>query len=555
MHTSASSVFNNSVLLDTICDHSANKELLCAMRTSRLGFNTAAPRVWKHLKDVQPLLMLLAPVLKLSSVKKPNDTMKVTLPTFSPGIFTRFNCYSTFVRKLVVSCTWNISSSRSVSLQLQPWSTLSCWVRHTPLLPNLESFKVSGYSSDENEVILWISTFVSPSVKTVDVRIPRSVVGQLSTAAVLGLLTQKAPKLERVSHNLKIMPSKSDNTPPRKSAASQLALSALTCGHLQNFQYLTGLSISGLFIDSAIFFELSCLPKLQQLAIAHAMQRNENFAKIFRDIQLPPRSFPSLQTFQLDSAYLDDIVAIWKVTPLVLGLTKVTLQHITGDPSARIIYGDRTFFSILASMTTCSPHIKELALESTASLGNEPLTIDLANSPWILLVCLSISRLRLGHFRVDAVSLKNVQQVWPRLVVLEIPEQELTLQHLAYLAQLPELKKISAARFEDMEQIPELQDCGTSSPLQAIEFVGVLRDQIKIKSSENVARFLLGLCPEFRGIVYSSKPENAPQPNLELLNTHIRVIQGVAKTKKMISTRYGPDAIQLLLDESLASFY
>ncbi|KAG8722078.1 hypothetical protein FRC09_006867 [Ceratobasidium sp. 395] len=523
------------------------------MRTSRLGFGTAASRIWRDLDDIEPLLKLLALTTEHTKVKT-ETLMKVTLPAFSPEIFTRFNCYSAFVQKLLVTNQWYIDKSDNTfcSFKLQPWSTLSLQAQRAPLLPNLESLKFAQLFSDENEVVLWISVLVSPSLKTLDLRGLRSTLSHLGTATVLGLLTQNTPNLKKISHHLTVVPSTDDTAFLEKSAASQLVLSPLARGHLQNSQHLVHLDIGGQFIDSTTFLELSRLPKLEHLSIEQLSNEDSSLAKIFNNIQLPANSFPSLQKLQLDFSVLDDIVAAWNVKPFVSGLTTVVLLYNTENPRVRTIYDNDVLNLILPIISASSPHITQLTLDSVESLGSEPLSKKLRNAPWTHMGRLSLSYLELNHFDADAASFKNVQQIWPHLVVLAIPTQTLTFQHLVYLSRLPKLEEILAHGLEDMGKVPETQ-CQCSSPLRTIEFDEMFNDWVGAESIENVARFLLKLWPELERVVCTDTSAKV-KSELELLNTYIRVIQGVAKTKDKIAACYGPNAIQRLLHESLASF-
>ncbi|KAG8694890.1 hypothetical protein FRC08_008201 [Ceratobasidium sp. 394] len=135
-----------------------------------------------------------------------------------------------------------------------------------------------------------------------------------------------------------------------------------------------------------------------------------------------------------------------------------------------------------------------------------------------------------------------------------MPAQLLTIEHLVHLGRLPRLQALYAAGFEDLiEEIPGMP-AHSGSVLHTIKLTGPLSDRVKIRSAENVARFLLRLWPKLQPIKYEHKPGDMLQPDLELLNIHIRVVQGMAESRKRISARYGPDAVRLLLDERLSSF-
>ncbi|KAG8764457.1 hypothetical protein FRC12_008095 [Ceratobasidium sp. 428] len=484
--------------------------------------------------------MLLAPVLWFSAGKDGYDMeAEIELPAFSPGVFTRFNCYNAFVRKLVVSSVWYLDEpAEYLPFKIKSWSTLSLQAQHVPLLPNLDDLGFSGSFTNENEDISWISTLISPSVKTLDLH----TLDSLSTTVVLGLLAQKTPELRKLSHSLRIVTDRHDHTFTEKSATSQLVLSRLACGHLRSLQQLSYLAINGKFINLSILLELSHLPKLDFLSISQISGHNENFTKTFTDIQLSIESFPSLQSLQLESTVLDDIVAAWNVTPLVSGLTTATIRYITAPSRTRTVYDDNVLQLVLPSIAASSPHIRDLVL---GAWTNIQLSTKLVDSSWTHVERLPLSYLKLEHFEANAASFENVYQIWPRLVVLDIRGQMLTPQHLIYLSQLPGLEKIIAGGFRDMEQVPKTQGHGCS-PLQIIEFPWV-RDPDMAISAENVARsvlrglrlglvlilpfslvdrFLLRLLPQLQQIVYEAIYESKLQRELELLNKHIRAMRG-----------------------------
>jgi hypothetical protein len=58
-------VLRTPELLNVICNHSQNADLIRLARTFGLGFAVAAPKIWKSLESVQPLLMLFAPIVTL----------------------------------------------------------------------------------------------------------------------------------------------------------------------------------------------------------------------------------------------------------------------------------------------------------------------------------------------------------------------------------------------------------------------------------------------------------------------------------------------------------
>ncbi|KAG8699130.1 hypothetical protein FRC09_006824 [Ceratobasidium sp. 395] len=574
--TNATRILRDSTLLNLICDYSNLEDILRLLRTSRPAFNATAPRIWKTLNSVEPLLMLLAPNVELEELEvTDNDDddddrenqavqggqrnpvekiLNVILPALGPGTYERFNCYKGLVRSLAISNKWNLGKAPLTKFRLLSWSTLSHQAQHEPLLPNLCELSIRGKFADGDEVILWLSTFISPSLRTLNLC---SAYGEFNlsyhdTAIVLGLLAQKCTQLQKFTHKLSIISTGYEHDFIERTAASQLVLGPLACGHLQNSQHLTQLKVRGHFINPETLIALSRLPQLEHLIINQHAQPNKHLAQTFRDARLPKGSFPLLRQLQICSNTLDDFQAAWNVAPLVLNLTNIQLEYAsTKKKPVGSIYEETVLRPLLLGIATSSPHTEVLALKGTHM--NRSLLMDPENSAWIHVERLPLRHLRLTNFQIGAESLKNAQQIWPNITLLEVPDQLLTFQHLVNLSHLPKLKKLCAAGFKDLtEQIPEIPP-HTDSPLHQIRLVKSLTDRVKIKSAEKVARFLLALWPNLKKISYQTSSEEVLQPDLELLNMHIRMIQGIEESKRRISIRYGPDAVKLF-DRRLSLF-
>ncbi|KAG8791282.1 hypothetical protein FRC12_009653 [Ceratobasidium sp. 428] len=418
----------------------------------------------------------------------------------------------------------------------------------------VEEQVLNGEFPDGNEATLWLSTFISPSLRTLNLWFAYgdSILSHLYTTTILGLLTQKCPQLRRLGHKLSITAAGYDHEFIEQVAASQLVLTPFACGHLQSLQHLAQLTIRGNFINSETLVALSCLSKLEKLTINQVVQPNKHLPQVFKDAQLSEGSFSALRRLQIRSHILDDFLAAWNTSPLVLGLKEISLEYeSTNKKWVGPVYEDTILRPLLLGIATSSPNTESLTLTSTRM--DHPLSTDLGGSPWTCIEHLPLRYLELVNFEVDAASLKNVEQIWHKLDILNMPDQLLTLQHLVHLSRLPKLKKLCAAGFEDLtEQIPEaeLYEC---SPLHTIKLKKPMTDQVEIKSTEKVARFLLVLWPKLQRIVYVTGSGETLQPNLELLNVHIRMFQGLETSKKRILKRYGSDAVKLL-DRRLSSF-
>ncbi|KAG9083547.1 hypothetical protein FS749_005945 [Ceratobasidium sp. UAMH 11750] len=433
--------------------------------------------------------MLLAPTIIWHEEEE--NVANVMLPAFGPQTFARFEIYNAFVQKLIISNKWSLGKQSLTTVQLRSWSTLSYRVRRAPLLPNLHDLTIRGKFFDGEEVVIWLSTFASSSLKTLDFCSSSlgTVLTHHHTATILGLLTQKCPQLQKLVHRLRIIPYDHKHEFIEQSTVSQFVLSPLACGHLHNSRHLTFLSIKGQFINSEIFLALSCLPKLQIFSIEQVLNRNVNLPGIFNDAQLPEGSFPALQELQLLFRELDDFQAAWNAAPLVSGLATIYLGYIAAADATSSIYEDGILHSLLQRISASSSHANKLTLSS--SFFREPPPIDLENSPWAHVRHLPLTHLKLRGFRVDAASLKNAQQVWPSLLVLEMPFQLLTLEHLARLSWLPQLRELHAAGFEYViGEIPRMQ-CHAGAPLHMIKLTGLLSGRVEIRFVEDVARCVL----------------------------------------------------------------
>ncbi|KAG8702328.1 hypothetical protein FRC09_004799, partial [Ceratobasidium sp. 395] len=509
----ATRILGDSTLLNLICDYSDLNDILRLLRTSRPAFTATAPRVWKTLNSVEPLLMLLTPNVEIKELEVADDDdndddddrenqaaqeeqrktvekiLNVSLPALGPNTYERFDCYKAFVRTLSISNKWNLGKAPLTEFRLLSWSTLSHQAQREPLLPNLRELSIRGKFVDGNEVTLWLSTFITPSLRSLNLC---SAYGDFNlsyhdTAIVLGLLAQKCTQLQKFAHRLSVISAGYEHDFIERIAASQLVLSPLACGHLQNSQHLTRLAIRGQFINSETLIALSCLPQLEHFIINQHAQPNKHLAQTFRGAQLLKGSFPALRQLQICSNTLDDFQAAWNVAPLVLNLTNIYLDYMsTKKKQVGCVYEETVLHPLLLCISTSSPHTEALTLRGTRP--NHPLLMDPENSAWTQIERLPLRHLKLINFEVDAASLKNAPQIWSKITMLEVPDQLLTLQHLVNLSHLPKLKKLCAAGFKDLtEQIPGIPP-HTDSPLHQIRLTKSLTDRVKIKSAEKVAR-------------------------------------------------------------------
>ncbi|KAG8780886.1 hypothetical protein FRC12_022489 [Ceratobasidium sp. 428] len=483
-------VFHNSTLLSTICGYSETKDILCIMRTSRSAFSIAASRIWRSLDGVEPLLMLLTPALEFVDEE---GGLLVKLPgqRFIPETdFTRFKSYNTLVRELTVSRKWKLGGIQANTFRLQYWSGLFPDAQCVPLLPSLYSLTISrDFPDDTDEVVFWLSALISPSLNILNIY---PTLAFHNTATALGLLTQKAPQLQRLEHRFNIAPGRYDHEFIEQFVASQLVLSPLACSHIHNSQKLVYLKVRGHFITGETLVALSRLPKLRQLAIDNFQHPNDGeLARTLREARLPPESFPAIRQLQLDSSLLDDFVALWSIVPLVSGLKTITLKTLVIEQSGiKHIFSKDVLAILLPSISKSSPRTKSLTLGGIVLLDHlKPVVLGRNKSPWAHVSQLPLSRLRLEDFRADSEWLKNARFVWPQLQILELPSQLLAFQHLIYISQLPKLKALSAAGFEGLlSEVPKIQASDKTAPLRIIDLAEMLKTRVEINFVEAFAR-------------------------------------------------------------------
>ncbi|KAG9073610.1 hypothetical protein FS749_014886 [Ceratobasidium sp. UAMH 11750] len=308
--------------------------------------------------------------------------------------------------------------------------------------------------------------------------------------------------------------------------------------------------IGGCFLSPETLVSISLLPRLNELDIDQISSHNKNLPGTFRAAQLSEESFPELQLLRLYSSTHVDFLAAWDVAPLVFTLTAIHLSYVPNErTNPASIYEEGVLGPLLPHIAAHSPYLKQITLESAPM--NRPLSANPTTLSWAHFARLPITHLKLQNLQAEGEFLKTVHRFWPDLVVLDMPNQQLTLDNLVYLRNRLRRLKLLRAGFKDfIDPVPDILP-HTTSPLRVIEMSNPLTKRFRIKSAESVARFLLSQWPNLQQISYKNEFQDDPQSDLELLNLYIRIIRGVAQSKKNISSRYGPGAVGSLLDQRL----
>ncbi|KAG9126042.1 hypothetical protein FRC07_005129 [Ceratobasidium sp. 392] len=475
--TSARRVFDSPELLGIICDLSKTNTQVRLAQTSRSAFKAAIPRIWR-LSSVQHLLMLLAPTVSFK--KAPRKRMEVNLPSYSPDIFARFDLYSPSVRDLFIPNDWMKDESTELPFRLSSFETLVRRAQLVPLVPNLSMLLLVREGEFDEEIPVWLSAFASSSLRTLIM----SAVDGSSAVISLGLLAQICPELELLSAHLKTtFSSDAPLNASKQTNISHTLYSSIAISHWRCFRALKLLEVPGHFITEASLVTISGLPSLKSLRITDRLGYDNDLPETLRSTQLPDDSFTTLTALHLESYRPDTILAAWDNAPLVRNLSKVHLRcwQSAADDSAS---GENVMGRLLPLISELSPHVQDMDLEGIPTA--EPQTRASLKS-WNSITHLPLLRLRLAK-DLDLPLMRKNFPVFPRLATLELPDHDLTLDHLVRISQLiPRLCKLRVNFVDPLGEIPSVEHEGTA-PLPTIELVRSFKRRLEIPSPDKVAR-------------------------------------------------------------------
>jgi hypothetical protein len=335
--------------------------------------------------------------------------------------------------------------------------------------------------------MLWLSAFIPPSLQTLYIRFGKdpSALSLSNASSIMSLLVQKCPRLQNLTHTLSLIPSQRSKSDPQESAIPQILL-PIICGHLRSLQHLSSLAIRGSYINSESFVAISQLPHLATLRIRQMSERNNDLPRTLKTTQLPDKSFLALLDLRLQSSVLDDFLAVWDNAALVRGLTYASLRcESRTSQEFDSIFQDSAARTLLPLICKRSPRLGHILMRGNPV--REPLSIDPINSAWACMAHLPLHTVDLHNFKCDELFIKDFHLIWPNVTTLHMPDQWLSLGHLAYLSFLPNLISLTANLNDFVEPIPEVQS-NIESPLHTIKCAKPLVNRFEIKSAENVAR-------------------------------------------------------------------
>ncbi|KAG9080191.1 hypothetical protein FS749_008089, partial [Ceratobasidium sp. UAMH 11750] len=162
----SSRIFKNREILTLICSFSRVSDCARLSRTCKTVFKVSAAFVWKNVDGAQHLLSLLGATQKFYK-KDSRDLSRIVIGTASSSSvdFSRFDIYAPYVRILRVYGPGNGSYYR-----VEGWKHLAVRTQQRLLLPRLSSIVIQSSKSDaKSNALLWIKTFISPSLRSIQV--------------------------------------------------------------------------------------------------------------------------------------------------------------------------------------------------------------------------------------------------------------------------------------------------------------------------------------------------------------------------------------------------
>ncbi|KAF8604351.1 hypothetical protein BDV93DRAFT_606047 [Ceratobasidium sp. AG-I] len=535
--SSSQKVFNTFELLKMICEFSDSVENFRIACTCRLAFDAAVPQIWKKLDDLQPLLALLAP-----QVVTYETSFKVVIPKTAE--FTRFEKYSPFVRQLTTSNLWQINAHQGKrKFTLESWSTLISRAKIGPLLANLRALNVKGSPDSDDEVILYLSTFIVPSLRSLHIHPEDHKISLSTTFSILALVRKSCPQLGTLSTGLSAC-----NV--QQAASLYPIFSSLIADELKTMHSLSFLHIHFNLMNSNTLSALAKLSQLERLFISNMLDPHDYTIAGIEAVFLPEDSFPALRSLILGAIDVTDILSIWSIPPLVKRLTHLHLNDTFSDAGMYSVFGEVARF--LPPICIGSPHLQDIIIHSYDPMHG-PASVDNFDSSWSHMTQLPLRRVELLNFQCDAQFLDRISRVWQNVTELHLPGKSASYEDLVNLACLPKLEILvidSFCHFNDPTPHTSRSTHQVDAPLHTIELQTGIAQELKSSTVENIARFLVSIWPNLQRVNCDKEGSTALSCfTIDLLNVHIRMIQGVAETKQRISALYGSSVVPSLLSQ------
>lgn len=323
--------------------------------------------------------------------------------------------------------------------------------QESALLPNLKEFSLYHNFKQDEEPILWVSAFISPSLTSFNaVRVQRGLSAATSStlSIILKLVARDCPNLESLTLFLG-----SSNPSQDSSSFLRIILEEPISRTWRNFQNLCSLvtDVNALNADSlSSLGQLLCLATLEIRGMAQNHPHTaERLPDSVRNVTLSEDSFPGLRQLTIRELHFDDIITVWDLKPLVKGLThfKLIAQRSTTESAT----AQQLSSQFLAILHLRSPQLTDLSIKFMPGTSKEKILVGLDLVHFKCLAMLPLQRVEITDVLLcnpespsdEPPIAGQIAAFWPNIVELRLPDQHMSLAHLHYFSALPYLRHLA----------------------------------------------------------------------------------------------------------------
>ncbi|KAF8604382.1 hypothetical protein BDV93DRAFT_544076 [Ceratobasidium sp. AG-I] len=549
-------VLNNAELLGLILALADTSTCARLISTSHNFFKQGIIHIWKDLSTAKPLILLI-PGAQEVELKKGQYTIRLPPP---PADFSRFDIYAPLVHSLATFGPSRPSYRSEFNIDYS-WQALIFRARESPLLLNLKNFTLDHKFNKDEEPILWVSTFIAPSLtafKATRLWCADSYATFSTMSIILRRIADHCPVLESLTLYLGSPDGAQDD-----ASLFRMLLEEPPSRTWKNFKNLSSLvtDVNTLGADSLL--SLGQLPHLNCLDIqstdnSRLRYFTERLPNSVPNAALSRDSFPCLRRLTIRKLNYDDIMALWDLEPLVNKFTHLDLYSPPSrdqtNAAVRLLDG---FLPTLAARSPQLTILKVCLKPSYVSTDPVPLAIE----QWDCLASLLLQKLTILSAELYLASqletplfVKHIVTLWPNLTKLILPNQEISLGSLHHFTALPNLcELLLKLRWAEIWHIQDpIIHVPQDPPLRVLEFSTHITQNLVIYKVEELAKYLLSFWPKLGKVVhFHGSYSQLKIPSLDMLNFCIRTYQGLAETRERIAQQHGEEAAKCLISSQL----
>ncbi|KAF8598580.1 hypothetical protein BDV93DRAFT_609764 [Ceratobasidium sp. AG-I] len=580
---SAGLFFHTPELIETISDHVDRRDLVKLASTSRCCFAILVGRVWREVKGVHNLFLLI-PGAKCSTSNY--NKRKLVLPDLSNSDLTRFNFYAPYVRSL------DILPNQMVRYRFSGWGELMQYAKTTTLLPNLRTLTFGCTQSKDSSFINWIMTFLSPAVMEIYTSLPDSLsqsrLSIANTEILLKAIIKQCPSVSTLSifpmpesysphissnetgsvHNLEpgvlgdlkyethsdtfgtMLASDSNAEINSGTDVGQLGIKPMCFyDYLKFTQCLSTLSTSIIMMVPEALEILGSLPQLASLNVHYQFCEDVD---CFDSSGLSEDSFLSLRALSLNFCDIGCIEYIWGTTPLVNRLTSLTFNF---NGEARDSYPEDSddglgddFLDFLPTICSHSPNVQDFTIDFDAAHAETSSSIPIQT-----LECLSTLPLRKLDLRnailVNIPRACQTLSTCPTLRDLYLQDQQISYGDMLSFTQIASLECLHAhVKWQNYDSIFKCQDpIPFSSNLRFLQCSNRPHVRGDEKLTQIIIFFLITAWPGLEEVAWVGTTFSGPAPGVTDLDcVLITLLIRRLRSKRALPLRLQADHLRLL---------